>query len=113
MATSSTLFGKEIKTLEQHWTVVEGSVKKFTAKMLKSIVEIRVRYSSEYDHYYATVFLKEGYVSWRLDCKFQGHVGDSIIPETFRVYQLTNGEKTIVRCTGKVYQLPEEPEDLR
>lgn len=98
----STLFGKEIKTLENRWTVVEGSAKKFTAKMLKDIIEIRVRYSEEYEHYYAVVVLKQGYVSWQLDYKFRGDEGDLIDPKSFRVYQLTNGEKTITRCTGKV-----------
>lgn len=98
----STLFGKEIKTLENRWTVVEGSAKKFTAKMLKDVIEIRVRYSEEYEHYYAVVVLKQGYVSWQLDCKFQGEEEDLIDPKSFRVYQLTNGEKTITRCTGKV-----------
>lgn len=101
MATS-TLFGKEIKTLEQRWTVVESSVKKFTAKMLKDVEEIRVRYSDEYDHYYAVVVLKQGYVSWQLDCKFKGEEEDLIDPKTFRVYQLTNGTVNITRCTGKV-----------
>lgn len=101
MATS-TLFGKEIKTLENHWTVVENSVKKFTAKMLKDIVEIRVKYSEEYNHLYAVVILKQGYVSWQLDYKFRGEEGDLIDPESFRVYQLTNSTVTITRCTGKV-----------
>lgn len=101
MATS-TLFGKEIKTLENHWTVVEGSVKKFTAKMLKEVKEIRVKYSEEYDHLYAVVILEQGYVSWQLDYKFQGEEGDLIDPKSFRVYQLTNGTVTITRCTGKV-----------
>lgn len=101
MATS-TLFGKEIKTLENHWTVVEGSVKKFTAKMLKEVKEIRVKYSDKYDHLYAVVILEQGYVSWQLDYKFQGEEDNMIDPKSFRVYQLTNGEKTITRCTGKV-----------
>ena len=101
MATS-TLFGKEIKTLEQHWTVVEGSVKKFTAKMIKDVVEIRVKYSEEYEHYYAVVILNQGYVSWQLDYKFKGEEGDLIDPKSFRVYQLTNGTVNITRCTGKV-----------
>lgn len=101
MATS-TLFGKEIKTLENHWNVIEGSVKKFTAKMLQDIIEIRVKYSDKYEHYYAVVVLKQGYVSWQLDYKFRGDEGDLIDPKTFRVYQLTNGDVTITRCTGKV-----------
>ena len=101
MATS-TLFGKEIKTLENHWTVVEGSVKKFTAKMLNDVVEIRVKYSDEYEHYYAMIILKQGYVSWQLDYKFKGEEGDLIDPKSFRVYQLTNGTVNITRCTGKV-----------
>lgn len=101
MATS-TLFGKEIKTLENHWTVVEGSVKKFTAKMLKDVVEIRVKYSEEYEHYYAVIILNQGYVSWQLDYKFKGEEGDLIDPKSFRVYQLTNGTVNITRCTGKV-----------
>lgn len=101
MATS-TLFGKEIKTLEQRWSIVEGSVKKFTAKMLKDVTEIRVKYSEEYEHYYAVVMLRQGYVSWQLDYKFKGEEGDLIDPKSFRVYLLTNGTVEITRCTGKV-----------
>lgn len=101
MATS-TLFGKEIKTLEQRWSIVEGSVKKFTAKMLKDVIEIRVKYSEEYEHYYAVVKLRQGYVSWQLDYKFKGEEGDLIDPKSFRVYLLTNGTVEITRCTGKV-----------
>ena len=108
----ATLFGKEIKSFtEITWNVVPKSVKKFTAKMLENVTEIKVRYSEKYDHYYATIYLKNGCVSWQLDYKFQGNVGDTIIPETFRVYQLTNGEKVITRCTGKVYQLPAEEDE--
>ena len=97
-----TLFGKEVRTYsESSWKLVPGSAQQFTKSSIKRVTEIEVKYSEEYEHLYAVVKLKEGYVSWQLDRKFRGEEGDLIDPASFMVFQLTNGEKTITRCTGR------------
>lgn len=99
----ATFLGKEIKTYaESTWSLVAGSAQQISKKDLKKVRKIEVRYSEEFDHLYATVYLQEGVVSWQLDRKFKGEEGDLIDPSTFMVYQITNGEKVITRCIGQV-----------
>lgn len=94
--------GKEVRTYsESSWKLVPGSAQQIKKSDLKKVKSIEVRYSEEYDHLYAVVLLDTGYVSWQLDRKFKGDEGDLIDPSTFMVFQLTNGEKTITRCTGR------------
>ena len=97
-----TFLGKEVRTyLESTWKLVPGSAQQIKKADLKKVKSIKVRYSEEYDHLYAVVMLDTGYVSWQLDRKFRGEEGDLLDPETFMVFQLTNGEKTVTRCTGR------------
>lgn len=97
-----TFLGKEVRTYsESTWKLVPGSAQQIKKADLKKVKSIEVRYSEEYDHLYAVVMLDTGYVSWQLDRKFKGGEGDTIDPSTFMVFQLTNGEKTITRCTGR------------
>lgn len=98
-----TFLGKEVRTYsESSWKLVPGSAQQIKKADLKKVKTIEVRYSEEYDHLYAVVMLDTGYVSWQLDRKFKGEEGDTIDPSSFMVFQLTNGEKTITRCTGRV-----------
>ena len=98
----ATFLGKEVRTYsESSWKLVPGSAQQITKSGLKKVKEIEVKYSEEYDHLYAVVKLQKGYVSWQLDRKFKGEEGDFIDPASFMVFQLTNGEKTITRCTGR------------
>lgn len=97
-----TFLGKEVRTYsESIWKLVPGSAQQIKKADLKKVKSIEVRYSEEYDHLYAVVMLDTGYVSWQLDRKFKGNEKDLIDPSTFMVFQLTNGEKTITRCTGR------------
>ena len=98
----ATFLGKEVRTYsESSWRLVPGSAQQITKAGLKKVKEIEVEYSKEYNHLYAVVKLNTGYVSWQLDRKFKGKEGDLIDPSTFMVFQLTNGDKTITRCTGR------------
>lgn len=97
-----TFLGKEVRTYsESSWKLVPGSAQQIKKAELKKVKSIEVRYSEEYDYLYAVVLLDTGYVSWQLDRKFKGEEGDLIDPSSFMVFQLTNGEKTITRCTGR------------
>ena len=97
-----TFLGKEVRTYsESSWKLVPGSAQQINKSDLKKVKAIEVRYSEEYEHLYAAVMLDTGYVSWQLDRKFKGEEGDIIDPSSFMVFQLTNGEKTITRCTGR------------
>lgn len=98
-----TFLGKEVRTYsESSWKLVPGSAQQIKKADLKKVKSIEVKYSEEYDHLYAVVLLDTGYVSWQLDRKFKGEEGDLIDPSSFMVFQLTNGEKTITRCTGRI-----------
>ena len=98
----TSFLGKEVRTYsESSWKLVPGSAQQIKKADLKKVKSIEVRYSEEYDHLYAVVLLDTGYVSWQLDRKFKGEEGDLIDPSSFMVFQLTNGEKTITRCTGR------------
>lgn len=89
--------------VEDHpWVLVAGSAKQISSKDLNRVKRIEVKHSKKYEHLYATVFLDDGYVSWRLDNKCECKEGDMIDPKTFIIYQLTNGATTITRCNGKV-----------
>ena len=97
-----TFLGKEVRTYsESSWKLVPGSAQQIKKSDLKKVKSIEVKYSEEYDHLYAVVLLDTGYVSWQLDLKFKGEEGDTLDPSSFMVFQLTNGEKTITRCTGR------------
>lgn len=84
------------------WKLVSGSAKQISSKDLDRVKRIEVKYSKKYEHLYATVFLDNGYASWRLDDKCECKEDDMIDPKTFIIYQLTNGAATITRCNGKV-----------
>lgn len=97
------LLGRSIKTSK--WVAVEGTNKRFSSSELKVINYIEVRKSDfNEDNYYAVVILKDG--SWcnmpRVDRSCRVEEGDLLDPESFRVFSLTDGEKTIERCWGKL-----------
>lgn len=102
MATLESLLGRAVKTAK--WTAVAGSNQKFSAAELEQIDRIEVRNSDFDDDCYAVVILKDG--SWcnmpKLDKNLIAEAGDMIDPKTFRLFKLTNGEKTIERCLGKL-----------
>lgn len=102
MATLESLLGRAVRTAK--WTAVAGSNQKFSEAELKQIDHIEVKNSDFDDDYYAVVILKDG--SWcnmpKLDKSMNAEEGDMIDPKTFRLFKLTNGEKTIERCWGKL-----------
>lgn len=96
--------GKQVKTFQQGWKVIESSIQKIKASELKKVLNISV-HQSDFDEtqLYALIELSEGYVSFTLDAKCRKHLapGDLIDPKTVIVFDLTNGEKTITRMFGK------------
>ena len=91
------------KVLKSKWTLVPNSLLKFKAVELKQIESIVVTASDYSDDCYAVVNLKDGgYCNMPLlDRKSNLEAGQQIDPKTFRVYKLTNGDKTIERCYGE------------
>lgn len=91
------------KVLKSKWALVPNSLLKFKAAELKQIECIKVAASDYSEDCYAVVHLKDGgYCNMPLlDRKSSLETGQLIDPETFRVYKLTNGDKTIERCYGE------------
>ena len=92
-----TLLGKELKAPK--WTVVESSVKQLSASAKKQVQTI-VAHEGEYGMY-CTVTLKDrSYVSFKVDARCVDNLADGVLCDidSFMVYDMTNGEKTISRC---------------
>lgn len=86
------------------WKVVSKSIKKFSSAELKKIDKIVSRQSSYHeDSCYAVIFLVNGeYINLPLidiNCKIDE--GVELDPESLKVFDLTNGEKTITRIYAK------------
>lgn len=103
MATKKMLLGKELKAFTAQWTVVPNTTKKLTKSQLNTVT-ITV-HTSEYDDgkLYACITTSEGYVNFTIDSRIARRLqdGDTIDPASVRVYDLTNGEKTITRLYGE------------
>lgn len=93
-----TLLGKELKAAK--WQVVKESVKQLSASAKKQVESITA-HESDYGGYYCTVTLKDrSYVSFKLDVRCEKNIAEGVVCDidSFMVYDLTNGEKTINRC---------------
>lgn len=97
-----TLLGKALRERKNNWTVVPGTTKGLTAKALTNITEIRVFNSEFSDDVYCSINTADNkFVNFTVDRQAHLQAGDLIDPKSVRVYDLTNGEKTITRLYGK------------
>lgn len=92
-----TLLGKELKAPK--WTVIKDSIKQLNASARKQVQTI-VAHEGEYGMY-CTITLKDrSYVSFKVDARCMNNLAEGVLCDvnSFMVYDMTNGEKTISRC---------------
>ena len=96
------ILGKTAKTVKNNWNLVEGSEQMLSKAMAKK-ASFKVVKSDKFDKdtLLAVVTIGDKYVTFKLDTTCSLEEGDVIDPSSVRVYQLTNGEKTITRLYGK------------
>ena len=96
------ILGKTAKTVKNNWNLVEGSEQMLSKAMAKK-ASVKVVKSDKFDKdtLLALVTIGDKYVTFKLDVTCSLEEGDVIDPSSVRVYQLTNGEKTITRLYGE------------
>lgn len=98
----SNILGKAAKTVTENWKLVNNSVKKLAKSQLAQTTAVVFQSKFDEDKLVARVTVGNQYVDFTVDVKCRLEAGDSIDPATVKVYELTNGEKTITRLWGEV-----------
>lgn len=98
--TNTTFFGKELKEFTSQWNYVPNSTRKLSEEQLKAVSCITVKPSKKGEGKYALIIIGNKCATMTLDLNCTLECGDDIDPQSFRVKSYSNGEKTIIRCSG-------------